>query len=114
LFSEDSPLRQRLFRIVNGTNVTFERFIIFFILLSAVQLALQNPTLDPKGLYARVLYWMDFTSTGIFILEAVSKIITFGLLFNGKPSYLMNPWNCVDFIVVIISMVTISPLANKL
>ncbi len=36
LFDEDSKLRKLLFKWVNGTNVSFERLILIFILLSAI------------------------------------------------------------------------------
>jgi voltage-gated sodium channel len=40
------------------------------------------------------------------------KIITFGLLFNGKWSYLRRPWYVLDFIIVILSIVSQTPLSN--
>lgn len=42
------------------------------------------------------------------------KIIAFGFISNGEPSYLRNPWNLVDFIIIILSVVSISPIANRL
>jgi hypothetical protein len=42
------------------------------------------------------------------------KIIAFGFLFNEQSSYLRNPWNLIDFIIILISVIAISPLANKL
>ena len=40
-------------------------------------------------------------TTGIFVVEAIIKIIAAGFLFNYKGSYLRNMWNIVDFIVVV-------------
>ena len=113
-FDEDSKLRKYLFRLVNGNNVKFERFIVIFILLSAIQLGLSNPKLDPKGGFARGLYWFDFFSIAVFLFESVAKIITFGFIANGAPSYIRNIWNVVDFIVILMCMVAISPLASNL
>jgi len=55
---------------------------------------------------------MDFLVTIIFLIESIMKIITFGFLFNGPPSYLQNPWNLLDFTVILLSMASLSPLAN--
>jgi hypothetical protein len=112
-FDEDNVLRILLFKWVNGTNVVFERLIIVFILFSAVQLALTNGKLDPKGGFARGLYWFDFVSIGVFLFESVAKIIAFGFIANGAPSYIRNIWNVVDFIVILVCMVAISPLASN-
>ena len=50
----------------------------------------------------------------IFITEAVLKIITFGFLFSGKPSYLRNPWNLLDFIIIIFTILALTPLSDSL
>jgi hypothetical protein len=36
----------------------------------------------------------------IFVIEAIIKIIAKGLVF-GKETYLRDPWNILDFIIVI-------------
>jgi hypothetical protein len=46
-FDKESNLRKTLFDIITSKN--FERFIIIFILLSSIQLALTNPLNDPNG-----------------------------------------------------------------
>jgi hypothetical protein len=70
--------------------------------------------IDPKGTFARALYWLDFITTGLFILEALAKIIAFGFAFNGPPSYLRNIWNVMDFIILLMSMAAISPVGKQL
>ncbi len=57
---------------------------------------------------------MDFATTIIFLLECFSKIIAFGFAFNGPASYLKNPWNLIDFIIILFSVVAISPIANRM
>lgn len=42
------------------------------------------------------------------------KILAFGFLFTGKSSYLRNVWNMVDFIIIIFSFISLSPLAQDL
>lgn len=41
------------------------------------------------------------------------KIIAFGLIFNGKHSYLRNVWNVVDFMIIIFSIISLTPLSNS-
>lgn len=36
------------------------------------------------------------------------KIIVLGFAFNGKSSYIRDPWNVIDFIVVIVGVLTLS------
>jgi len=54
-----------------------------------------------------------FTST-VFLVECVSKIIAYGFIFNGEPSYINNPWNLVDFIITILSVTAMSPNVNTI
>lgn len=42
--------------------------------------------------------------TFIFAVEAITKIIVYGLIFNGKDSYLRLAWNLIDLTVVITSV----------
>ena len=47
----------------------------------------------------RRLEKIDYLVTGVFTIEALFKIIAYGFVVN-KQSYLRNPWNIIDFIVV--------------
>lgn len=47
---------------------------------------------------------------GIFIVEAVLKVIALGFYKNnyeGISSYIKDPWNFIDFIVVVVSLVDV-------
>jgi hypothetical protein len=55
----------------------------------------------------QVLDKVDYAMTGIFTFEMVIKIIAFGFIM-GKESYLRNPWNVVDFIVVFSALLSIA------
>lgn len=50
--------------------------------------------------------------TSVFTLEAILKIIAFGLIF-GKNTYLKDPWNWIDFLVVITSLISLSPIIGN-
>lgn len=88
--------------------------IILAILVSSVHLALSSPLVDPNSAKFTSLYWIDFGITMVFLLEFVIKSIAYGLLFNGPTSYLRNVWNFIDFVIMVLSMVSISPLVNRL
>ena len=45
--------------------------------------------------------------TILFALECAINIIVLGFLFNGQRSYLKDPWNLLDFIIVLVSLVSI-------
>jgi voltage-dependent calcium channel L type alpha-1D len=80
------------------------------IFLNCIQLALDNPLIDPESQYATILSWIDIGTTIIFIIEAVIKILSFGFLFNGSASYLNNIWNRLDFAIIILSLLSTSAL----
>lgn len=55
--------------------------------------------------------WLDKVDRGftaIFIFEAAIKILAFGFVIH-KKSYLRDPWNVLDFAVVIISLISMIP-----
>jgi len=39
--------------------------------------------------------------TAVFTFEAAVKIIAFGFAFAGKNSYIREPWNILDFVIVV-------------
>jgi hypothetical protein len=82
--------------------------LIFFIILSSIHLAIDNPLKDPNGKLDSILWYFNIVFTVIFFFEAVIKIITYGFLFNGKDSYLRNYWNIIDFCIVITSILSTS------
>lgn len=102
--------RNILFTIL--TDNKFNTFIVLVILLSSLELAMNGPLLDPNSDYLKTLSIIDLTTTIIFIAECLMKIVTFGFLFNGKNSYLRKSWNVLDFIIVILSIISQSTLSN--
>ena len=55
---------------------------------------------------------VDIVITSIFGLEFLLKIVTFGFVLNGRASYLRNPWNMLDFIILAMSVISLTPLPN--
>ena len=82
------------------------------IIFSTVTLAFEHPMDDPKSEKMETLKMIDMAMTGVFCLEAALKIITFGFMMNGKGSYLLDAWNMLDFLIVVISVISLTVDAN--
>jgi hypothetical protein len=76
-------------------------------------LALDNPLNDPDSFLVTFLSYCDIVFSAIFLVEALLKIIAYGLFFNRDVAYLKNGWNIIDIFVVIISLTSIF-LSGKL
>mmetsp|Transcript_6501 Transcript_6501/g.5842 ORF Transcript_6501/g.5842 Transcript_6501/m.5842 type:complete len:171 (-) Transcript_6501:520-1032(-) len=105
LLSPDNCLRRVVHKIVS--NNKFEMVIIIVIVLSSIFLALDSPLEDPDSSFSNVLFYLDLVSTVIFTIEILLKFIAYGLIFNGKKSFVRDSWNLLDLSVVAISLATI-------
>jgi Ion transport protein len=56
---------------------------------------------------------IDKGFTSIFVFEAILKIMAFGFILH-KRAYLRNPWNALDFLVVLISLMSLIPSVPNL
>ena len=63
-----------------------------------------NPLENPDGAKVKILNIVDTCLTIVFCIETLIKIIAFGMLFNGRQSYLRNAWNILDFFIVMLSV----------
>lgn len=52
--------------------------------------------------YNKILEYINYFFTGVFVLECIFKLIAFGL------SYFKNSWNVFDFCVVCASILDIA------
>jgi len=87
-------------------HIYFESFIQFLILLSSLSLAIDSPLDDPKSSFRYAMYYFEFVTTFFFSCEAMLKIVVTGLALN-KGAYLRSGWNALDFIIVIISVMSL-------
>jgi hypothetical protein len=90
--------------------VHFENFSNCMVLFSTVLLMIDNPLDDPDSSKQFVLKILDYVTTVVFSFEAIIKLVVFGLLLNGKTSYFREPWNFLDFFVVLVSLFSYLPL----
>jgi hypothetical protein len=86
-----------------------EFFIFICILLSVMTFMMTRAdrrTEEEKEMYDKVLDWIDFAFLVIFTVEMCTRIIVEGF-FVGKHSYLRNPWNRLDFVVVVTGLIAL-------
>ena len=75
----------------------FQRLILVTILLAGVVVGVQTFKAF-AGEHVIVLNTLDLFILGIFVIEAVIKILAEG---NRPQNYFKNPWNVFDFIIVV-------------
>ena len=77
---------------------------MFFIVISSIQLALDNPLYDPDSTLFKILVIVDYVITCIFGFEIIIKVIANGFIMCGSRSYMRNVVNILDFFIIIISV----------
>jgi len=78
------------------TNSNFEKAVIAAILLSAVQMAIERPGIDPASMERLLLDYFDLGFVSLFSCEMMLKVVADGLYW-GPDAYLNNVWNKLDF-----------------
>jgi hypothetical protein len=81
------------------------------IIVNSIMLAIDQPLKDPESSGIVFVGYLDNCFTILFTIECLIKIVAMGFLFNNKmlrdrgvSPYVRDPWNILDFIVVIASL----------
>jgi len=82
----------------------FDRVVLLMIMFSSVCLALDSPRNDPSSTLHLTLHSLDYVFAVFFFLEMMAKVVALGFCY-GEDAYIKSPWNCVDFFIVVISIV---------
>ena len=82
------------------------------IITSTVNLAMEMPLSDPNSVLNVIITYLDLGITIAFATECALKLVSNGFLLNGSGSYLRNPWNRFDFLIVITSMLSFVSTSN--
>ena len=97
-------------------NKWFDRFIIFCIVVNSAILASkeydQNYDVHYNSSWNQISDQIDLAFTSIFTAECIVKIIAMGFLNKKRNGYLHNGWNIIDFTIVVISLISITPLID--
>ncbi len=96
--STENMLRNYVYRF--AYNKWFTNIILLLIIISTITLAFETPLDDPESQKIKILKHIDNGMTLAFTFEAIVKIIALGFAFSGKGSYIRDPWNILDFIIV--------------
>merc|ERR1711871_792049 len=112
---QTSSFRSAMFKLINHPR--FDQFILFLIAFSSVLLAIDEPYLKTdcnwvNSSFVDTLQVLDKIIVVLFVLEMVCKVIALGFVF-GKDAYLRNGWNCLDFFLVMLSIVLLASEGNE-
>lgn len=90
----------------------FDYFVTLAIILNSIMLASTDYQIrlepDYESTWTPIQEQIDLVFSIIFIMEATVKITAMGFIFH-KKSYLREPWNCLDFFIVCISIIGMLP-----
>ncbi|XP_053518744.1 voltage-dependent L-type calcium channel subunit alpha-1C isoform X8 [Artibeus jamaicensis] len=122
IFSPNNRFRLQCHRIVNDS--IFTNLILFFILLSSISLAAEDPvqhtsfrnhilfyfdivftTIFTIEIALKILGNADYVFTSIFTLEIILKMTAYGA-FLHKGSFCRNYFNILDLLVVSVSLIS--------
>uniref|UniRef100_A0A672R247 Voltage-dependent L-type calcium channel subunit alpha n=1 Tax=Sinocyclocheilus grahami TaxID=75366 RepID=A0A672R247_SINGR len=102
IFSATNKFRVLCHKIVNH-NI-FTNLILFFILLSSISLAAEDPV-NNDSFRNQILGYADYVFTGIFTIEIILKMTAYGA-FLHKGSFCRNYFNILDLVVVSVSLIS--------
>lgn len=85
-------------------NPYFDGLILHLIGVNSLLLALDEPALEDPYQKKTMNYILETISI-IFTLELVIKVIVQGFYWCDR-SYMLDPWNNLDFVIVFFSCVT--------
>ncbi|XP_060695860.1 voltage-dependent L-type calcium channel subunit alpha-1C [Hemiscyllium ocellatum] len=102
VFSTTNRFRVLCHRIVND-NI-FTNLILFFILMSSISLAAEDPV-HQNTRRNQVLTYADYVFTSIFTVEIILKMTAYGA-FIHKGSFCRNYFNILDLVVVSVSLIS--------
>ena len=108
VLSENNPVR-RFTRYIS-TSKGFEYFILVAIIVNCILMAIntQLPE-DDANQMNKMVEQAETYLLGIFCLEMVLNIVTMGFILH-PGSYIRNPWNILDFVVVVTGILSLPQL----
>jgi Ca2+-binding EF-hand superfamily protein len=110
VLTADHPFRKSCTGFVN--HPSFEVVILLAIAVSSLTLAVEHPGDNSDSTKAMTLRAIDVLLTSVFIVEMAMKIISTGFV-GAKSSYIRDGWNCMDFVVIIASVIGLLPFGQR-
>eukprot|EP00754_Rhynchopus_humris_P001675 Rhum_TRINITY_DN10965_c0_g1::Rhum_TRINITY_DN10965_c0_g1_i1::g.41104::m.41104 len=97
-----APWRRRLFHAIYSTKY-LDTVVLVLILTNCVFLAIIDPA-DPDAKVNDVAQQAEYVFTACFTLELILRICSQGFVLP-KTAYLRDPWNVLDFCIVVSGIV---------
>ena len=69
-----------------------------------MELVLVSPLDDPNSKKVQTIDAIDLVMTMIFTLELCLKVVTKGFYWASKEAYIRDPWNILDFTIVMCAL----------
>ena len=106
-----NPLRKLAITVYRWK--VFDNFILFMIIMNCIFLAMSSnrPGFEDSKLYA-VCEVAEIIFTVVFTLELLVKSVSMDFIYS-KGSYLRDPWNVIDFLVVVLGLIAFSPAVGN-
>ena len=82
---------------------SFDAFILTIICFSSLVLAMENPGTTDPDTHPQMVQFFTVTEiifASIFVVECILKVLALGFVLH-PDTYLRDPWNVLDFIVVL-------------
>lgn len=112
--TQHNPIRIFCVKVI--VNRWFEHFIIICIIVNSLVLATKEfkDKYDVRYVSKRnnILDYIDIFFSTVFLLECSLKVIAMGFI-RHKKAYLRDPWNWIDFIIVLTSIIYITPISQE-
>eukprot|EP00899_Mesostigma_viride_P014512 jgi/Mesvir1/23061/Mv25059-RA.1 len=106
ILSRRNPLRAACIRLSSSPHI--QSLVLFIILLNCVFLALYDPTRGQDEGRNRLFDDTELFFACFFIVEMCVKVVAMGAVADRR-CFLRDPWNALDFVVVVGSMVALMP-----
>lgn len=97
MFPLEGAFRNKVLVIVE--TALFDRIVLLLILLNSLCMALYNHR-DKEAQVNKNIDTFEPLFIGAFLIECIFKVIAYGFIMS-KKTYLRDPWNWLDFIVVV-------------
>lgn len=107
LFDEGNRIREWCTTICNSK--WFNNFMLLCIAYNCIILVLEAQHRNPSAAEYDMINISDKLLASIFIVEMLMKVVSQGFLMAGPGSYLRDHWNQLDFVVVILAILSFVP-----
>ena len=111
VLGERNRLRRVVIRITS--HKYYDKVVLTLILVNCAFLAMFDPRLDEDHPWNGVLDLSELIFTVAFTVEFVLQIVAKNFVF-GRDAYLKNPWNWLDFVIVVAGLMSLAKVGGNL